>query len=86
MECTICFNKYDEETHHPFLVIPCGHCFCMDCLNKIPTQRCPIDRKLIENKIINRGTLDVIRESTLNHSNMVLQQLTKQNKKISKII
>jgi len=33
-ECSICFNYYDKEVHRP-LILPCGHVYCFDCLNKM---------------------------------------------------
>ena len=88
MDCSICFNKYDTEKYKPFSITPCGHCFCLHCLNSLQNQVCPIDRKPIENKIINRGILDLISSSDSNKSKCVLQQLKnsmiKEMKKLEK--
>ena len=63
MECPICFNKYDEGNHKPFSIVPCGHCFCINCLNSLTTQICPNDRSPIQAKVINRAILDLLSSS-----------------------
>ena len=45
-ECSICFNYYDNEEHKP-LSLPCGHVYCMECLQKMFSQGsnfCPADK------------------------------------------
>lgn len=37
-ECVICFEKYDDENHRR-KHLPCGHCFCMQCINKLTISR-----------------------------------------------
>ena len=67
MICKICFNEYDDEIHQPFSTDPCGHCFCIVCLNNLTT--CPFDREVIVKKIINRGLLDVLSDSKSKNKN-----------------
>ena len=50
MECTNCFEFYDEEIHIP-LNLDCGHTFCKACIcgliaNAIKLE-CPICRRVI---------------------------------------
>ena len=63
MECSICFNKYDNAQRKPYVINPCGHCFCSKCLAELPTQLCPNDRGKIESKTLNRAILELVEES-----------------------
>ena len=61
MECSICFNKYDNVKRKPYILNPCGHCFCLECLNQLPNKNiCPNDRGRIESKIFNRAVIEII--------------------------
>ena len=60
MECELCEELYDESEHRPWILTPCGHCYCQDCLNKLINQSCPKCRGLVLSKTLNRGLLDVI--------------------------
>ena len=44
MDCTSCFELYDQEEHVP-LNFPCGHTFCSVCIEKLTIYnmiKCPI--------------------------------------------
>jgi len=47
--CGICFELYDENYHHPFL-LPCGHVLCLTCITALAKKEdfncvvCPNDR------------------------------------------
>jgi hypothetical protein len=66
MECSICFNKYDNAQRKPYVINPCGHCFCSKCLAELPSQLCPNDRGKIESKTLNRAILELVEESHTN--------------------
>ena len=66
MECSICFNKYDNAQRKPYVINPCGHCFCFKCLAELPSQLCPNDRGKIESKTLNRAILELVED---NHKN-----------------
>jgi hypothetical protein len=43
MNCEICFEVYDKQEHKPMTIIPCGHTYCLKCLEKIkdtPNYKC----------------------------------------------
>ena len=77
MDCAVCFNKYDNDKHKPYSITPCGHCFCLTCLNSLTNKKCPVDRIDIENKIVNRGILDLITSPSSNKSKSILTTLKK---------
>ncbi len=60
MECKICLHKYDVVVRVPYSINPCGHCYCISCLNKIISQHCPTCRGKIASKTINRAILELI--------------------------
>ena len=43
LECKICMEKVVN-----IMLIPCGHCFCLNCSNTF--THCPICRSLVESK------------------------------------
>ena len=50
--CSICFDNYDDELRAPYVCVPCGHCFCLTCLNetcKTGRDNCAICRKQTTN-------------------------------------
>ena len=75
MDCAVCFNKYDNEKHKPYSITPCGHCFCLQCLNSLTNKKCPVDRIDIENKVVNRGIMDLITSPSSNKSKSILTAL-----------
>jgi hypothetical protein len=81
MDCAICFNKYDNDKHKPYSIAPCGHSFCISCLNRIESsltaKKCPVDRTEIENKVINRGIMDLITSPSSNKTKSILNSLKK---------
>ena len=64
MDCSVCLESFDDEiiSKRPFLINPCGHCFCSDCLNGLGSQKCPICRVNIESKICNWQLINLITE------------------------
>ncbi|XP_034248436.1 uncharacterized protein LOC117649639 [Thrips palmi] len=44
MECHVCFEEFDCHKHRP-KVLPCGHSFCLQCLDRLPVKECPVDAK-----------------------------------------
>jgi hypothetical protein len=72
MQCQICFESYDNDTHKPFTINPCGHYFCVKCVNEfnkpqyewpnpqIIPAKCPMCRVNIESTVINRAILDMM--------------------------
>ena len=60
MECKICMQDFDENNRIPYTLNPCGHYFCIICLNSLPSKLCPLDRLRIDGKIVNRAILDML--------------------------
>ena len=72
MQCQICFESYDNDSHKPFTINPCGHYFCTKCVDEfnktqciwpnpqIIPAKCPVCRVDIESTVINRAILDMM--------------------------
>jgi len=45
-KCTICLTG--DITH---ALVPCGHCFCLSCSNKIQRNKCHMCRQVVKSKI-----------------------------------
>ncbi len=65
MDCSVCLENFDDEIveRRPYLINPCGHCFCLSCLQSFNPPNCPKCRAFIENKVCNWQLVDVISEN-----------------------
>ena len=48
LECSLCYERYDDNKRCPRLLSNCGHTFCTHCLEQLlkdGTISCPQDRK-----------------------------------------
>ena len=51
LECSLCYERYDDNKRCPRLLSNCGHTFCTHCLEQLlkdGTISCPQDRKDIQ--------------------------------------
>jgi len=64
MECFLCTELYDTNTHKPYSLNPCGHHFCVSCLEKAKATTCPTCRGNIQSKTLNRAVLELITPET----------------------
>jgi hypothetical protein len=62
MSCKICFNNYDHSKHKPYQ-LSCPHTYCINCLNKLKSNKCPACNLKIVNKNPNIAVLELITES-----------------------
>jgi hypothetical protein len=74
MNCQVCLENFDGDIHRPFSISPCGHTFCITCLNFLPEKCCPKCRRNINEIMPNYAILDVL--------DLKLFNLLKQNEKI----
>ncbi|XP_034232270.1 uncharacterized protein LOC117640118 isoform X3 [Thrips palmi] len=47
MECHICTQRFDPRDRRP-KVLPCGHSFCLKCLRRLESKKCPLDNKIFK--------------------------------------
>ena len=60
-QCSICMEVYNDKTVVPFVITPCGHTFCLVCLNKMDDKtKCPNCRAQIDGKIKNLAVLNLV--------------------------
>ncbi|XP_034236237.1 uncharacterized protein LOC117642301 isoform X2 [Thrips palmi] len=45
MECQVCIQRYDATIRRP-KILPCGHTFCLKCIEELHTRKCPLDSKV----------------------------------------
>ena len=62
MECSVCNEAYNETDFKPHSLNPCGHCFCIKCINSLPNKVCPICRQSIQSTILNFAILEMVRD------------------------
>ena len=62
MNCKICFNQYDHSVHKPYM-LSCPHTFCISCINKFKTNKCPTCSLKISAKHPNIELLELVPES-----------------------
>ena len=51
--CSICLEAYNQTNRRPHILVPCGHTFCLACLNGLKIPTCPNDNTPIREKIPN---------------------------------
>lgn len=62
MNCDICENKFDESDYKPYVLYPCSHTFCINCLNVWAEKTCPNCRLVIQDKNPNWMLMKLIAE------------------------
>lgn len=62
MNCDICYDDYNSNEKKPFTLVPCGHTFCIKCINSLMSREasCPNCRKKISEKIPNYGLVGLL--------------------------
>ena len=63
MNCKICSKHYSDVELKPFTLIPCGHTYCVKCLEKLKT--CPECDVNITGKLLNHAILEIINPNPL---------------------
>ena len=82
MNCQVCLENFNTLDHKPYALIPCGHSFCLKCLNNLIEQFCPKCRKEINEKILNYAIIDILDMklfSIVQHSNISLVRRSVNN-------
>lgn len=51
--CEICLINYDTIGRKPYSLVPCGHTFCLSCMNQITSNLCPTCRSPFEGRVPN---------------------------------
>ena len=75
LDCTICFERYNTVGNKPYLISPCGHCYCKACLDKLKEKTCPECRGNMDSITINRPILKILNEPIHNHIPPVIEEL-----------
>ena len=60
MNCSICFEKYDNYKRPPHTLYPCSHTICLNCLINLPQRACPSCRSSISDNKPNYGLIDLL--------------------------
>ncbi|XP_034239124.1 uncharacterized protein LOC117644047 [Thrips palmi] len=47
MECDVCMQLFDSAERRP-KSLPCGHTYCLSCLEKLAQKECPVDKKVFQ--------------------------------------
>lgn len=64
--CKICYQSYDDDSKKPYIISPCSHTICLECLKEILSLNCncPFCKKEIKASIIemkpNYELIDII--------------------------
>lgn len=64
--CKICFELMTSPVHTPVLLFPCGHTFCLKCMDSLmgkgsgTSKPCPYCRVKIESRAVNQSLKDLI--------------------------
>jgi hypothetical protein len=74
MDCEICKKNYDHSKNKPFILTPCNHTSCIDCINKAEGQICPVCKKNYMKKNPKWLELKMLPDSKYDQLNMNLKQ------------
>jgi hypothetical protein len=44
-QCAICMEDYNSSFRKPYKLTPCGHTFCLSCIDRFVVKQCPFDRQ-----------------------------------------
>jgi hypothetical protein len=64
--CKICYQSYDDDLKKPYIISPCSHTICLECLKEILTLscNCPFCKKEIKASVLemkpNYELIDII--------------------------
>lgn len=60
--CDTCYESFNHDENKPYSIVPCGHEFCLKCIDDLTNNECPTCSSQIEHKIINWGLLKAIED------------------------
>jgi putative ribosome biogenesis GTPase RsgA len=43
--CDICYEPFNTNERKPMIPDCCGHTMCLQCVDKLPEKKCPMDQK-----------------------------------------
>jgi hypothetical protein len=66
--CKICLEPYDHSIRKPYSLSSCPHTFCINCLERLKENKCPVCNRNIISKNINLELLELIPESEYDKS------------------
>ena len=64
MFCQICYNDYNHSINKPYSLSHCSHTFCIECLNKLTSNKCPICKAEYQAKNPNLSLMEFIPKSS----------------------
>lgn len=79
MNCEICIEKYNDKENKPYSLIPCGHSFCIKCINRLKVKQCPKCRIEINAKLLNRALIDLLDLNLIQDTNYELKIAIKKS-------
>jgi hypothetical protein len=82
MECVVCFEIYNDSLKKPYSLYGCGHTFCVSCIKRLKTQRCPLCTKLFWDIIPCYAILQIINDPA--NETQIAKPIKKLNKRHNK--
>ena len=65
MNCKLCKNLFDSIELRPAILVPCGHTYCFQCLDKLNQSKCPGCHQTIQQRRTNLFILELIETDSL---------------------
>lgn len=82
MSCQICYSEFDHSRHKPYSLSNCPHTFCIDCLKKIKSKKCPYCNVPFTSKNPNLSLLELIPQSQYDIRRSELDKLVNEAKEL----
>lgn len=70
-KCEICMEDFDSLNRKPNSLVPCGHTFCIVCLEHIGNNTCPTCRSEFNNFIPNWEIIKRLNDVNTAHQHIV---------------
>ena len=79
MNCEICQEQFDLAEKKPFVLMPCIHSYCSECINKFKESKCPNCRQSFYSakpnwtllKLLPESRVDKLKQNIQNYSNQI---------------
>jgi tetratricopeptide (TPR) repeat protein len=82
MECQICLNDFDHSRFKPFVLMPCGHTICNECIKQLTsttiTATCPNCQQRIQSTSPNWAFLNITPQSAYDKAKKQAESLLSQ--------
>lgn len=75
INCQVCLCEYDHSKHKPYSLSNCPHTFCIDCIKRIKTKKCPMCQTFFKSFNPNLSLLEFVPQSSYDKAKIELEKI-----------